>query len=243
MIEQNLEQDPYNYSEPPAAPEVPAIDYDALDEETRHQIALKYAMETGRFVPRDFIPQAPEPPAPQIDPNDPWEPQENESVKDYTKRMIARERETMRQEFLKETGSLYGVGATHAAANMMADTVERTANLPEAARPYLRELIPTLLQQNPALATKLDETAIKQLAQLAIGAAYTDGKLTVGTPSTQREDFIPIPRGMDLAPGISQQDFEGSIAMWQELRDYPRDEKGNLLRPSPMELRELGVIR
>lgn len=240
--EQNI--DPYFGGGESLEPEPLEIDLDALTEEQRHQIALKYALQTGEFIPRSMMPGQPEPQAPVADPADEWEPMDGESVKDYTKRMMARERQTMREELLKETGQRFGAGATHAAAEMLTRTVENSANMPEAAKPYLREIIPGLLKANPALANGLDELGIQQLTHLAIGRAYAEGKLQVGTPSTQREDFIPTPRGTDLAPGIDQTVYESSIRMWQELRDYPRDEKtGALLRPSPAELRDLGVIR
>lgn len=239
--EQNI--DPYFGGGESPEPEPTEIDLDALTEEQRHQIALKYALQTGEFIPRAMMPGQPEPQAPVTDPADVWEPMDGESVKDYTKRMMARERQTMREELLKETGQRFGAGATHAAAEMLTRTVENTGNIPEAAKPFLRKMIPDLLKQNPNLANGIDELGIAQLRRLAIGEAVEAGAYIAGTPSTQREDFIPTPRGTELAPGIDQTVYESSIRMWQELRDFPRDEKGNLLRPSPSELRDLGVIR
>ncbi len=238
------ELDPYFNTETVDPPEpAPAFDESTLTEEQRHQIALKYAMESGQFIPRSMLPTDRTPEPTPAAPADDWDPLPDESVKDYTKRMLARERASWQQEVLSQSDNRYGAGATHAAAEMLTRTVEGTGNIPEAAKPFLRKIIPDLLKQNPNLANGIDELGIAQLRRLAIGEAVEAGAYQVGTPATQREDFIPTPRGTDLAPGIGQDTYEAAIRMWQELRDYPKDEKGSLLRPNPNELRELGVIR
>lgn len=216
--------------EPEVAPEPEGMTQDQI-----RDIALRYAIESGEFVPRSMYEEVTNRQVvqPEAQPDE-FEPYEGESMAQYQRRITKIQAQEVAKMAAAELSQVYGIGAQYGATEHVLNTVKASGLVPAGAEGALRETVTGLLAANPKLAASMDGPTIQNIAALAVGKAFQAGKLAPAAPTTSREPGFTLPADLVPVQGKTAKDVQEAAQMFQYFNDR---------KATKDDLRKLGVVK
>lgn len=206
-----------------------------MSQDEIRNIALRYAVESGEFVPRSMYEEATNRQVQQPEPQaDEYEPYEGETMAQYQRRITKVQAAEVAKMAAQQLSSVYGVGAQYGATEHVLNTVKASGLVPAGAENALRETVTGLLQANPQLAGNMDGPTIQNIAALAVGKAFQAGKLAPAAPATSREPGFALPADLVPVNGKTAQDVKDAAQMFKYFNDRPATKE---------DLKKLGVVK